>query len=399
MSINASLPNNNSGLVQALQVIHETLSELGVEVVQTNLALMPISYYEGQRSAALDNIVKSIESANAVIIGTSVSLFGAGSAFAIFAEHLEDTAYRNCLSGKNCLLMMAYRSGSIRAAQESYARLLNGAGANDAVRIALRADMLGRPLAEDVRLYLERQTEDFYRISKANRKFYLPDERSVDLPVFAARPSAIREEAANSPQLRLVPEMPPEVLPEMLNEGAAPSHELLRKLGIDYMGEEQERDISEITQFFANKLTTQGQPTAPEKPRPKMPRVLSEELDEAAAAAPPPRLPTCRQLTQSLTHHFQPHMAAGITETIQFNISGDEGFLGYIQINNSECEFAEGEARQPDITILADSDTWKQVIKGKVTAQKAFMVGQLKVRGNFVLLSKFEQLFNTSSPR
>ncbi|MCL2852195.1 MAG: SCP2 sterol-binding domain-containing protein [Defluviitaleaceae bacterium] len=382
ISLNSSLPNYDNNLAQALQVIHETLSELGVEVVQINLALMSTSYYDGERSAALDNIVKSIDSANAIILGSSISNIGKGAAFEMFAEHLEHAAYKNCLSGKNCMLVLTHRGGGVRASLEGYSRALNFVGANDSVKIALRRDQLGRPPEGDVRAYLERQTEDFYRIAKANRKFYLPDESLGEL----------REDSALSSgaQLRLLPE------PEA---GKRPENELLRKLGIDSIREEQERDINEITQFFAGKLSAQGQPSELSSTRKPsvLPRVMTEELDDDATA--PPRLPTCRQLTQSLTHHFQPQMAAGVAETIQFNISGDEAFSGFITINNSECEFAEGESDSPDITILADSDIWKQVVKGKVTAQKAFMVGQLKVRGNFVLLSKFEQLFNTSSLR
>ena len=388
ISLNASLPNYDNGLAQALQVIHETLSELGVEVVQTNLALMPISYYDGQRSAVLDNIVKSIEGANAVIVGASVSPICKGAAFEIFAEHLDDAAYRNCLGGKNCMLVLAHKVGGVRPAIEGYSRVLNFAGANDAVRVALRADQLGWPPTEDVRTYLERQVEDFYRIVRANRKFYLPDEGMGEAPE--------KSSLSGDVQLRLLPGLPENEAAEMNNKTES---ELLRKLGIENIKEEQERDISEITQFFASKLTTQGQPQ--ERPLAKkpsaLPSVMSEELDDSAAAAP--RIPTCRQLTQSLTNYFQPQMAVGVTETIQFNISGDEGFSGFITISNGECEFAEGEAPHPDITILSDCDIWKQVVKGKVTAQKAFMVGQLKVRGNFVLLSKFEQLFNTSALR
>ena len=385
ISLNASLPSHDNGLAQALQIIHDTLSELGVEVVQMNLALMTVEYYDGQRSAALDNIAKSIESSNAVIVGASISRFGNGAAFQVFAEHLNHAAYRNCLSGKNCMLVTAYNSGGAREALEQYSRLLNIAGANDAVKVALRSAQLSPPITEDIGSYLERQAEEFYRTARANRKFYLPEE------------SFEEHTGPNGSHLKLVSGLSEIATTDIATK---PENELLRKLGIENFKEEQERDISEITQFFASKLnTSQIQPPERQVTRKPgtLPSVIGEELDDLTSAAP--RLPTCRQLTQSLTNHFQPQMAAGISETVQFNISGDESFAGFITINNSECEFTDGEAIQPDITILADSEIWKQVIKGKVTAQKAFMVGQLKVRGNFVLLSKFEQLFNTSALR
>ena len=382
ISLNASLPNHDNGLTHVLRVIHQTLSELGVEVVQMNLALMSISYYDGQRSAALDNIVKSIDGAAGVIVASSVSNIGKGAAFEAFAEHLENAAYRNCMRGKNCMIVLTHKDNGIRAATESYSRVLNFVGANDAVKIALRSDQSGVPPTGDVLVYLEKQAEEFYRVVRSNRKFYLPDENIGEAGAFAGEA-----------QLKLLPG----VSAAAAEQSKRVEGEILRKLGIDNIKEEQERDISEITQFFANKLSQPEEPPTAKKPKKAgVPSVLSEELDDVAVAAAP-RLPTARQLTQSLIQHFQPQMSAGVSETIQFNISGGEGFSGHITINNGECSFAEGETSQPDITILAESDIWKQVVKGKVTAQKAFMVGQLKVRGNFVLLSKFEQLFNTSA--
>ncbi|MCL2617978.1 MAG: SCP2 sterol-binding domain-containing protein [Defluviitaleaceae bacterium] len=388
LSLNTGLPGYDHGLDLVLKIIHETLSELGVDVVQMNLALMTIPYYDGQRCAVIDNIVKTAESASAVIIGAAVSPYGKGAALEVFAEHLEHPAYAGCISGKNCMPVLTHKGAGIRAALEGYSRMLHRAGANDAVRVTLRGQT-GVPPGDEARAYLERQAEEFYRMARANRKFFLPEEYADEAGAYA--------HAGDAPRLRLLPaaeEVPP----------ARPEDELLKKLGISSVKEEQERDISEITQFFANKLGTAQTPPQVPAPvqtaevRPRKQNLFAEELQDTAAAAPP-RLPTCRQLTQSLVHHFQPQMSAGVAETIQFNISGEEGFSGHIAINGGECAYLEGEAAQPDITILADSEVWKQVVKGKVTAQKAFMVGQLKVRGNFVLLSKFEQLFNTGAQR
>ena len=86
-------------------------------------------------------------------------------------------------------------------------------------------------------------------------------------------------------------------------------------------------------------------------------------------------------------------MASGLTAIIQFSITGAETFDGYLTIVDNECEYTEGQAENPEITIISDSNTWHDVLKGKHTAQKAFMIGGLKVRGNFVLLTKFDTLF------
>jgi putative sterol carrier protein len=43
---------------------------------------------------------------------------------------------------------------------------------------------------------------------------------------------------------------------------------------------------------------------------------------------------------------------------------------------------------------MADSAVWLDVLQGNTTAQKAFMIGGIKVRGDFVLLTKFDTLFS-----
>ena len=98
-------------------------------------------------------------------------------------------------------------------------------------------------------------------------------------------------------------------------------------------------------------------------------------------------------LLAGLLHYFQPQLSNGLNAVIQLNITGDETFDGHLTIVSTECAYTEGNALTPDITIIADSSVWLEVLKNKYTAQKAFMIGGLKVRGNFVLLTKFDTLF------
>lgn len=387
--LNAGVSVHDYGLATLNRVIGETLSELGMEMVETNLAFIQLPYYEGLRTAAMDNIVKSIESASALVVAAGVSPLGLGAPFAVFAEHLQYPEYRRCMNGKNCMVVLSYADGGARAAMNLYCSVLNGVGANDAIRVCVAKQPFGE-LRADIRAYVERQTEDFYRIVRANRGFLLPDEVHPGLKEGDCGAAVGRESFASGQY----PDAQAQAQAAATNEQGV---ELYGKLDIANFREEQERDISEITQYFAGKLASlQGiEGLQPVSQPPKKPKEISQELENALTA--PPRMRNCRQLTQSLTHHFQPHMAQGMEEVIQLQIGGNDGFLGNITIIGGVCTFRDGEAEAPDITILTDSDIWNQVVKGKMTAQKAFMVGQLKVRGNFVMLSKFEQLFNTKA--
>jgi putative sterol carrier protein len=195
------------------------------------------------------------------------------------------------------------------------------------------------------------------------------------------RDYAVRERLANMTGADVVNLSPYEDKKERKEK--IPVSQVYQKLNLDAFTEQQENDIRELTRFFAQKYaesdeTEKEAPVPAAKPKPN--KITARER-------------SVRQITQSLPHYFQPQLSNGLTAVIQFNIAGGETFDGYLTIVSTECEYTEGTAETPDITIIADTDVWRDVLKGRHTAQKAFMIGGLKVRGNFVLLTKFDTLF------
>lgn len=122
-------------------------------------------------------------------------------------------------------------------------------------------------------------------------------------------------------------------------------------------------------------------------------KLLGQKYKEEKKEIITPSINTLRQRTQSIYHYFQPQMAGNVEVKIQISITGRETFSGFLVIKNGECSYTEGVNTSADVSIISDSTVWEEVLNSKCTLQKAFMLGRLKVKGNFVVISKFEQYF------
>ena len=100
-----------------------------------------------------------------------------------------------------------------------------------------------------------------------------------------------------------------------------------------------------------------------------------------------------RKSVMNLPHCYQPQNLQGVSTVMQLKVTGGEAFECYLTLNDDKCCVSESVNGQKDMIVTADSKVWGDILKGKYTAQKAFMTGQLKVRGNFVMLTKFDRMF------
>ncbi|MCL2235275.1 MAG: SCP2 sterol-binding domain-containing protein [Defluviitaleaceae bacterium] len=364
------------GLNVAAKLACDTLTETGETVQVFNLDTLGVGIYNGTDITRTRDIMEGIKTADGVIFAFS-ALFGLpSSSLVAFLEYFSNTAHENALDGKPCLILGISENGGERSALEILSQGILELGGFDVVRIGLNASVASVAQKSMIEL-IERQSEDFYRILRQNRKYVLPRQQSN---------AASRQTIQEIPQERdYQPRPQPKTQPEPRRLPTVSVGDLYKKHNLDNMSGEQQQDINKISAMFAKKYVS-GDDAIVEQEQPVS---ITTPVNSGFAGER-----NIKQLTAALPHHFNTQLAKDLETVIQLNITGMDGFTGHIAISNQECFFYEWEAEKNDIIVITDAKVWGDVLRKKITAQKAFMMGQLKVRGNFVLLTKFDQLFN-----
>ena len=102
---------------------------------------------------------------------------------------------------------------------------------------------------------------------------------------------------------------------------------------------------------------------------------------------------TIAEVFETMPGRFNSTAAAGMTKTLQWNITGDETGVWAFQIVNGVGQLIPGGLEKPDVTFTVSGKDWAAIAEGKLDGMKAFMTGKLKVTGDMMLAMKMSQLF------
>lgn len=80
----------------------------------------------------------------------------------------------------------------------------------------------------------------------------------------------------------------------------------------------------------------------------------------------------------AMMENFRPDRANGVNATIQFNLSGDNGGLYWVKIDDGSVEHGTGEVAS-DMTVQASADDFYGIATGSTNPMQAFMMGKIKV--------------------
>ncbi|OON96440.1 MAG: hypothetical protein ATN36_05555 [Epulopiscium sp. Nele67-Bin005] len=94
----------------------------------------------------------------------------------------------------------------------------------------------------------------------------------------------------------------------------------------------------------------------------------------------------------SLPHYFTAQFDKELNMIVQYFIS-DTKEKGYLTIAKGDCIYTEGVAPEYAVEITLSDKTLQELMSKELSYQRSFMVGKIKVKGNFALLPKLDQIF------
>ena len=102
---------------------------------------------------------------------------------------------------------------------------------------------------------------------------------------------------------------------------------------------------------------------------------------------------TVAELFETMPDKFNPEAAAGVTKTLQWNITGGQAGVWALKIDDGKATLIPNGVEKPDITFTVSDKDWLAMTEGKLDAMNAFMTGKLKVAGDMMLAMKVPNLF------
>lgn len=377
VSIIGYSPNLKIPINTLYKIIEDVYRELDEHIEKIELS-KDIPIFNGNTHMEVVEIGKKIEASDGVIFIVSNGYFAPAVQMMNLFEHFSMPIHRNILANKNCFVI-SYGNKYNKESMDYLKSVIEDLGGYTPVMIPVTPDDIRN--IEESSLIIEKFAEDFYRWVKQKRRgLRLSNKMSIK--------SKKTENLYNIEETKQ-PKQPSEI-----------KRADFEKISKAYMNNsntfskrDEEEAIDEISKALGSKRTDQSiyekSPIFMEEKKESNP-VFPHNIEETIF---PNKKASIRQRTQGLVHYYQKYLADGLEAVYQFNIDGQDGFLGHIIINNGECVYIDGEHSSPDVTITCNCQVWSKVINGQVTSQRAFMTGQIKVRGNFVLLSKFDIIF------
>jgi putative sterol carrier protein len=101
-----------------------------------------------------------------------------------------------------------------------------------------------------------------------------------------------------------------------------------------------------------------------------------------------------QQVFDGMRESFAANRAVGLHARYQFDLSGPNGGLWWIEINDGKCKIGRGRIQNPGVTFYTTDHDWVALSNGTLPGFWAYLTGRLKIRGDQKLAHRLDELFN-----
>lgn len=374
---------NANHLRKSVEIVVNVLQELEIEIHKVDLYKLP--YFMGTKSREMDMIMSAIRESKGVIAVSNVPMLSVHGAMQSFFDGA--TLYETKDFNKP-MLAITYSEwlGETEAAQHML-KAWNILGGIEGGKICFNKQV---PLGE-LESRIERETEDFYRLLKQERSNIGCSERMIY--------RSIKEgiQFGSGSIVETVPKEKVEKQPEiksfvsMLKAEGADSIKEFTKPVVEAPKVVQTTSVASKESHID--LSTKEQTIK------EISNLLKKEIDDEFVSMntgvyrrPGQAEGIKNKKIQQIPHYFIAQHDKELNAVLKYQIT-DLNEQGYIIIQNGDCVYEETVAGVPTVELVLTDEVFKEIQNKRMTYQKAFMLGKLKVKGNFAILPKLDKIF------
>lgn len=371
-------------LKYSLDVMLKVLKELDVEVHKVELNRLP--YFDGKKSKEMEKIMQVIADSKGVIAMSMVPMLGMHGSMQSFFDTA--TLYEADCFDKPLLAITYSDWLGEQEAAHMILRCWSILGGVEGGKLSLnkQTDM------DHLENCLERSLEDFYRLMKQERMNIKSSEHLMFYKMMKNETTAlVSDTSAKTVAVSAGKEKQGEIkrFADLLR-GEAQSQKT--STNSRNLMNEQDDSKSESTINLSTKEQTIKEIAS----------LLQKEVDEdgfkefsAGVYTRPPQFLSGNmnnRRLQQIPHYFIAQYDKELELVLKYQVS-DLNEEGYILIKDGDCLFKEEIEMAPTVEMILSEEVLQAILTKKITYQKAFMLGKLKVRGNFAILPKLDQIF------
>ena len=101
-----------------------------------------------------------------------------------------------------------------------------------------------------------------------------------------------------------------------------------------------------------------------------------------------------KELIEAMPKAFKPEKASGAKAVIQLDLTGDQGGMWVLHVEDGTCQVLSDTASPPGVTVTMDANDFVALYRGDLDPIKAFMMGKVKIAGNVGLVAQMLQWFD-----